>query len=327
MLENGQLNTSSYRLGPPIHTMLLPTVLAGIRESGIDATVNVVLGSGAPHLTNIRNEVQKSPRMVLLTDVENMATTMSAADLAFGAGGITSWERCCLGLPTVSIITDENQQRVNFKLESSGAIRNLGKLCSLTPTIIANAINDLIDHPEYLKSMSRAARVICDGRGPTRLLLALTGSFQTNRGESIDLRLMEKEDETMVLDWQSSQGARQYSRIKEAPNSINHREWMKKQFHDPSCLPMIVQYRNKPTALLRLDHRSDNKVEVSILVKHDCQGLGIAKAALQLVRRIYQNRNLWAEIHPANISSLKAFSQAGFQKTKLTGWYKAPFKT
>ena len=37
---------------------------------------------------------------------------MRQADLSIGAGGVMSWERCCLGLPTVTIGIAENQADV-----------------------------------------------------------------------------------------------------------------------------------------------------------------------------------------------------------------------
>jgi spore coat polysaccharide biosynthesis predicted glycosyltransferase SpsG len=37
---------------------------------------------------------------------------MFNADLAIGAGGSTSWERCCLALPTLLFVTAENQRKI-----------------------------------------------------------------------------------------------------------------------------------------------------------------------------------------------------------------------
>jgi UDP-2,4-diacetamido-2,4,6-trideoxy-beta-L-altropyranose hydrolase len=60
--------------------------------------VEVVLGSSAPHLEGIREKVASHPLPVSLrVDTPDMASLMSVADLAIGAAGTTSWERCCLG--------------------------------------------------------------------------------------------------------------------------------------------------------------------------------------------------------------------------------------
>ncbi len=39
-----------------------------------------------------------------------MAQLMADSDLAIGAAGATSWERCCLGLPTVMVVLADNQR-------------------------------------------------------------------------------------------------------------------------------------------------------------------------------------------------------------------------
>lgn len=53
---------------------------------------------------------------------EQMADLMVSADLAIAGGGSASWERCCLGLPTLSLILAENQEAVASELKAIGAV-------------------------------------------------------------------------------------------------------------------------------------------------------------------------------------------------------------
>ena len=46
---------------------------------------------------------------------------MYNADIAIGAGGTTSWERCCMGLPTIIVISASNQELASKSLQISGA--------------------------------------------------------------------------------------------------------------------------------------------------------------------------------------------------------------
>ena len=57
----------------------------------------------------------------VLVGVSNMAKVMSASDLAIGAAGATSWERCCLGIPTVMVVLAENQKLISQNLVTAGA--------------------------------------------------------------------------------------------------------------------------------------------------------------------------------------------------------------
>ena len=62
--------------------------------------------------------------------IENMAEIMTSCDLAIGAGGSTTWERCTLGIPTIQIETAENQRFINAAVSDAGAafICNLSDL-------------------------------------------------------------------------------------------------------------------------------------------------------------------------------------------------------
>ena len=58
-----------------------------------------------------------------------MAELMLDADLAIGAGGSTSWERCCLSLPTFIFLIDENQRMIVeqlVKFRSVKLLKNVG---------------------------------------------------------------------------------------------------------------------------------------------------------------------------------------------------------
>ena len=57
--------------------------------------------------------------------VTDMAGLMRDADLASGASGSATWERCCLGLPTVMVTIAENQRPIAEAMLRHGAARCL----------------------------------------------------------------------------------------------------------------------------------------------------------------------------------------------------------
>jgi len=80
-------------------------------KSGIKLIV--VVGHNSPHLIEIERSVNHfSGEVELIIDAENMAKLMFDADIAIGAAGATTWERCALGLPTIIIKTADNQSTV-----------------------------------------------------------------------------------------------------------------------------------------------------------------------------------------------------------------------
>ena len=103
-----------------------------------------------------------------------MAKIIAQADLAIGAGGSSSWERCALGLPAVSISIAENQLEINEGLASAGAVRDLGFVSKLTEGAIRKSVLDLLNDRPALIEMSQNAFSLCDGLGVDRVIDAVS---------------------------------------------------------------------------------------------------------------------------------------------------------
>ena len=160
-------------MDPDNITGMVLTALSGIPTN---ITVDVVLGSKAPYLAEIREQVAHHPlEATLHVDVREMASLMSSADLAIGASGTTSWERSVLGLPAVTIVMAENQSYIDQKLAEAGAIHSLGWFEDLSTDRLTNEITTLINQPAQVAKISLACRDICDGLGTERLREAIYG--------------------------------------------------------------------------------------------------------------------------------------------------------
>ncbi|MDP9940100.1 UDP-2,4-diacetamido-2,4,6-trideoxy-beta-L-altropyranose hydrolase [Ectopseudomonas alcaliphila] len=134
-----------------------------------DIRFTVVLGATAPHLQVVREFAEQCPWPVeVLSGINNMAQHMATADLAIGAGGATSWERCCLGVPTLLLILAENQLPASRQLvtrEAAIMIEVGGDLrAQLQQTF------RLMSDCGTLRGYSSAASQITDGVGVERVL-------------------------------------------------------------------------------------------------------------------------------------------------------------
>ena len=94
-----------------------------------------------------------------------MVSLIGNADIAIGAGGTTSLERCCLGLPTVLIETASNQQATIAALLNAGA----GAVAADADQAIAE-VSRLLADPITLSAMAKGAYQLCDGRGLARVI-------------------------------------------------------------------------------------------------------------------------------------------------------------
>lgn len=116
--------------------------------------VDVVVGSGNIHKEQIHNLCSAQNGFIFHCQVNNMAELMASADLSIGGGGATTWERCFLGLPSITIVVAENQLEASLAVEKAGAAWNLGWHENVSVKSIMDAIKHALDNPDLLLDMS-----------------------------------------------------------------------------------------------------------------------------------------------------------------------------
>lgn len=134
----------------------------------LDFKVTVVLGGASPWRDEVTNQAEKmSFDTKVLVDVKNMAELMCQSDVAIGAAGSTSWERCCLGLPTLQIVLADNQRAIAHALSKAGAAKSL-KLSEIETSLVMQ-LYQMTEDPIHLLSMSNAGAETVDGQGTSRV--------------------------------------------------------------------------------------------------------------------------------------------------------------
>lgn len=131
-------------------------------------TIVVVLGASPLWLDEVRTAANRLPWAVeVLTYTDRMADLMANADLAIGASGASTWERCCLGLPAGMWVVADNQTVIASAVAAAGA----GALLDRTDLdASARTLKALVGDPKALGAMSRRAAGLVDGRGVERVL-------------------------------------------------------------------------------------------------------------------------------------------------------------
>ena len=102
------------------------SVLTHLSESELSSGLNisVVMGSNSPFLDEVKSLADKLPMNIqILENVKKMAELMASSDVAIGASGTTTWERCCMGLPTIQIVTASNQKSLADNLAKQKIIK------------------------------------------------------------------------------------------------------------------------------------------------------------------------------------------------------------
>lgn len=130
-----------------------------------EVDIDIVVGSGYAHKAELEAAAINRGKTFINTQLPDLSELMAKADLAIGAGGATTWERCCLGLPTVVISTANNQLPACQALAAEDAIEYLGHLNNITIETLTEAILHLLRVPEKLELYSQNCCRLVDGRG------------------------------------------------------------------------------------------------------------------------------------------------------------------
>jgi len=135
-----------------------------------DLKITVVMGGSAPHLESIKSKAIVLPyKTEVKVDVGNMAEIMSNSDVAIGASGSTTWERCCLGLPTIQVITANNQSVLAKSLDKAGVIELIKQNNDLDGCL------GRLNNKKYYMNIVYKAMNITDGIGCNKVFKFLTG--------------------------------------------------------------------------------------------------------------------------------------------------------
>ncbi len=161
--------------GGPVRRILVSlglTDVGGITARAVErlvgsAALDVVVGSGAPSLPALRELAAADPLTTLHVDTDQMPRLTAEADIAVGAGGSSSWERCTLGLPTLLLVLADNQTPAAVALAEAGAVVALD-IAEFEDRFDAAAAR-IIAEDALRRRLSAAAARICDGHGAGRV--------------------------------------------------------------------------------------------------------------------------------------------------------------
>ncbi len=130
--------------------------------------IDVVTTSLNPFKDDIRQLCSSMTNANFHCDVDKIGVLMKTSDLAIGAGGSTTWERCCLGLPSLVSVISDDQLECTEIMDKNGYVIYLGLAENLT-------VNDYIEkiknfNIEHLQKISELNLTLVDGQGCQRIL-------------------------------------------------------------------------------------------------------------------------------------------------------------
>jgi UDP-2,4-diacetamido-2,4,6-trideoxy-beta-L-altropyranose hydrolase len=209
------------RKGPLRRIIVTPGLMdaAGLAPLALDALegwdgeVEVIMGQACQSRATVEQRVVGRTGWRLTLDASDMPERMAAADLCIGAAGMSTWERCCLGLPTIVIGVAANQMPVCQAIDAKGAAIFL----SLDDARSAQRLKAAVDAAsERTEDMARAAAQLCDGKGTERVLDCIEAK----------LRPLTRSDARLIFDWRSSPHIQTASMNQSQFSFEGHLDWI-----------------------------------------------------------------------------------------------------
>lgn len=277
-----------------------------------DIFVDVIIGAQHPACQEIKTACAKNG-FVCHVQTDRMAQLMADADLAVGAGGTATWERACLGLPTIAFALAENQVRQIRDAALQGWIYAPDVNEEFEATVALHLVA-LRENGTLLKAMSASSMRAVDGQGVWRLAAAMgfTG---------INVRRVMIGDSENLFQWRNGPEVRFASRSSAPIEWSSHQRWFESVLSATDKELLIGERNGAPVGVVRFDI-TDIEAEVSIYLSTDLStetkqpGLGrdlLRSTICWLAENRNEIRGIKAHVLGGNRASQALFEGAGFQ--------------
>lgn len=279
-----------------------------------DCHITVVMGPYAPWLTQVRNQSEKMPWATeVLVSVDNMAKLMAESDLAIGAAGSTSWERCCMGLPTVVIVVAQNQYQGAIALSKYGCAIAIEQI-SVIKIKLMSAIQETILTSKMLE-LSRVGADITDGQGTKRIV----GLMEAISEDKFIARLVTARDESLLLEWVNDPITRANSYNSCPIDNEQHHSWFMSRLESfNNCLIYVVENSfGQALGQVRFEINIHGQWEIDYSLDPLFRGLGLGsnllRTALAAFHAKYANGVVIGKVKVSNVPSCKVFEALNFE--------------
>lgn len=288
-------------------------VLNVCRRAGFAGSIEVVSTSSNPHLDELRAACANAPATSLTLDEPDLAAFFARHDLQIGAGGGATWERCCIGVPAIALVLAANQTAVVPALDLLDVLRAArldGDPGPAELPVLSQVLAALLADPVARQALGERAASLIDGRGAQRVALSLLGSFMHLRSATLD-------DAPLLHDWRNHPAVRAVSGNTDAINMADHLAWMRRVLAAADRWLFVAEVGRLPVGCIRFDQLAAQRVEVSLYLDPELQGLGLGRRLLlagenTLLSRLGGAFTVDATVVPGNAASQHLFEACGY---------------
>ena len=308
---DGVVRSIGIFLGGTDPAALTATAIDACRSvAGFVGPIEVASTSANPRLDELRSIAAHDPALTLTIDQPDLAAFHARHGLQIGAGGGATWERCCIGAPTLTLCVAANQLAVIPALRDLGVIATVER--NDAPSIGAGVARLLAD-PVERRGLAAAGRALVDGRGALRAALALVATAP----QAIRLRDAAASDARTMWEWRNAPVTRHASRLAQEIPFDAHQAWLTRALADPARHLFIARFGQVDVGVIRFDQLADGaSYEVSLYLDPTLHGIGLGHAMLAAGEAAMAQRCgalvVHAEVLSDNPGSRRLFIASGY---------------
>jgi len=274
--------------------------------------VDLVIGANNQYREKIERQAQQRRNTIIYGSRPHLADLMAIADVAIGAGGATTWERMCLGLPTLVVSIADNQKPAAEALFDAGLIYYAGHFSDIKLEKLTEAIKLFGVGADKLVELSLYNKLLVDGLGTSRLVEIMFPSAR----EEIRLRTASIDDIVLYYNWVNDPEVRN-SAFNVAPISWEtHSGWFTKKLHEANSWLFVLEVAGLPVGQIRFDKEGDEAnidYSLDVIVRGRGWGSQLLAMGADLMQDI-EPVKLRASVKDQNNASSSVFLRVGFSE-------------
>jgi UDP-2,4-diacetamido-2,4,6-trideoxy-beta-L-altropyranose hydrolase len=278
-----------------------------------DIAVDVVVSKESPFSGKIFESAHGHRNIHFYSNLPTLAYHMAKADVAIGAGGSATWERLCLGLPSLVVTLSDNQRPAAEALNRLGLIRLLGHYSEIDKAVIKKALDELLQS-DLDCAWSERCKGAIDGKGVPRVRLALTAGSNSQ----LTIRPAKLHDEAQILAWANNKIVRLNAFSSESISADTHRIWFRGRLERVDSYRIyMIEIDDIPIGQVRFERQGEVwEVDYSLDTILHGRGMGphlLDKAILRL-RDEVGGGVILGRVKATNRASRRVFEALGFER-------------
>lgn len=285
--------------------------LRGCREvAKFSGPIEIATTSANPHLAALRELAVSLPPTVVSVDLPDLSAFFRRHDIQIGAGGGAALERAAVGVPSLLLVTAENQFGVVKTMVERNAGFGIGPGEPLSAETIGTSFEAFANDADLRRRTCESAARLVDGRGAPRVAVFMLR-------DQVGVRAATAADTDRMFQWRNHPSTRALSRDPSPLVPDAHVEWVKRTLIDPHRHLLIGHVGTLDVGVVRFDELPSGAAEVSIYLDPDFHHLGLGASMLRAAESAFcasrrGQAHFIASVLDDNVASIKLFRLSGY---------------